>query len=100
MVENSFGILVNRFRIFLTTIDLNTSALEHLVTSACIIHNLLLEETPINFNEFSTPEERHAFDNFTDEEQTNYCTDAVIIRNMFKDYLNGAGAVQWQNNML
>ena len=44
LVENSFGILTNRFRIFLTTIDLNISTVENLVTSACIIHNLMVDE--------------------------------------------------------
>lgn len=100
LVENSFGILVNRFRIFLTTIDLSTSTLENLVTSACIIHNLLIEESPIIVNELSTQDEQHALDNLIDIENSDFCADAVGIRNIFREYLNGAGAVPWQDSML
>lgn len=100
LVENSFGILINRFRIFLTTIDLSTSTLENTVTSACIIHNLLLDERPIDTTELSMPEEQHVLENLVDDEQLDDMTDATGIRNLFKDYFNGAGAIHWQNNML
>lgn len=102
LVENSFGILVSRFRIFHTTIDLNTSTLENLVTSACIIHNLLLDERPItrNDNEFSIPENGDCLDDFIDINLLENDLESIEIRNMFKDYLNGAGAVDWQDNML
>lgn len=106
LVENSFGILVNRFRIFHTTIDLNTSTLENLVTSACIIHNLLIDEKLITTNdgEFSIPEipedQDGLLDDFFDNDQPENYSDATGIRNIFKDSLNGVGAIQWQDDML
>lgn len=102
IVENSFGILSSRFRIFHTTIDLNVSSIENLVTSACIIHNLLLDEKPLteNYNESPVPEIEDCLDDFVDIDQPEHDSEAIEIRNMFKNYVNGAGAVDWQNRML
>lgn len=98
LVENSFGILVNRFRIFLTTIDLSSSNLESMVTSACIIHNLLIDEKPID--EFTIPEHEDSLDNLVENDLPENNADATDIRNIFKYYFNGTGAVDWQDNML
>lgn len=103
LVENSFGISVNRFRIFLTTIDLNISTVENLVTSACIIHNLIVDETKT----FTTDDTEHEISELISEEpdiidNENHPDElnACRIRNLFKDYFNGAGAVHWQSDLL
>lgn len=102
LVENSFGILSSRFRIFHTTIDLNVQTIENLVVSACILHNLLLDEKPItgNYNENSIPDIEDCLDDFVDIDQPESDLEAIEIRNMFKDYVNGAGAIHWQDRML
>ena len=41
VVENAFGILASRFRIFLKPINLNVDTTEALVKAACAIHNWL-----------------------------------------------------------
>lgn len=56
-VENAFGILSQTFRIFLTPIYLDVETCEHLVTDACIIHNLIRDENQSDVEENSlTPE--------------------------------------------
>lgn len=102
LVENVFGILACRFRIFHTTIDLNVSTIENVVTSCCIIHNLLLDENPIseNSNGIEDAENDSDLDEFVDIEYPDNELEAVAIRNIFKDYMNGAGAVPWQDRML
>lgn len=101
LVENDFGIMCARFRIFHTTIDLNVSTIENLVTSCCIIHNLLLDEKPIAENniEFANAEDDD-LDSFVDIDHPDNELEAIAIRNIFKDYVNGAGAVPWQDRML
>lgn len=42
VVENAFGILANRFRVFLTTIALVPEKVEWLVLAACALHNYLI----------------------------------------------------------
>ncbi|XP_033978140.1 protein ALP1-like isoform X2 [Trematomus bernacchii] len=45
VVENAFGILANRFRVFLTTINIqDTAKVEAIVLACCALHNLLLTE--------------------------------------------------------
>lgn len=41
VVENAFGILANRFRIFLTTINLTVTKIDQIVLCCCILHNFL-----------------------------------------------------------
>ena len=43
VVENSFGILANRFRVFLTTIHLSPEKVKDLIMAACCLHNFMNE---------------------------------------------------------
>lgn len=45
VVENAFGILSNRFRVFLTKIALEPAKVVMLVQAACALHNMLREKT-------------------------------------------------------
>lgn len=49
VVENAFGILSNRFRLFLTTIALSPEKVEVLVLAACALHNYLLTKSDTNY---------------------------------------------------
>lgn len=46
IVENAFGILANRFRIFLTKIQLEPDKVQHVVLAACALHNFLRKQCP------------------------------------------------------
>ena len=43
VVENAFGMLANRFRVFLTTIKLSPDKVVDLVLAACCLHNFMVE---------------------------------------------------------
>ena len=43
VVENAFGILANRFRLFLTTIKLSNDKVVSLILAACCLHNFMVE---------------------------------------------------------
>ena len=43
LVENAFGILVNRFRVFLTTLTLGPDKVTDVLLAACCLHNYLVE---------------------------------------------------------
>ncbi|XP_033980511.1 protein ALP1-like [Trematomus bernacchii] len=46
VVENAFGILANRFRVFLTTINIqDTAKVEAIVLAGCALHNFLRTES-------------------------------------------------------
>lgn len=40
-VENAFGILSNRFRIFHTSISVNLETVDKIVMATCVLHNFL-----------------------------------------------------------
>lgn len=44
VVENSFGILANRFRIFLTTINLQPDKVTNLILATCCLHNYMVDK--------------------------------------------------------
>uniref|UniRef100_A0A671KY09 DDE Tnp4 domain-containing protein n=1 Tax=Sinocyclocheilus anshuiensis TaxID=1608454 RepID=A0A671KY09_9TELE len=47
VVENAFGILANRFRVFLTTINIqDTAKVEDIVLACCALHNFLWRQDP------------------------------------------------------
>lgn len=96
LVENAFGILTQRFRIFLTPIQMNTATVENLITSACIIHNLLVDEQPISENSDLPTSQLDSYSDTNDSSDLN----AQAIRDIFRSYFNGVGIVSWQNRIL
>ncbi|KAG8231473.1 hypothetical protein J437_LFUL000190, partial [Ladona fulva] len=46
VVESAFGILCNRFRVLLTTINLNADKVEKIVLACCALHNYLCSKGP------------------------------------------------------
>lgn len=101
IVENTFGILTNRFRIFSTPIHLNIETVESAVTSACIIHNMISDEQ--NWNKISTNVDMVPSDMISIDDYREIETDTLEpkeIRNKFKDYFNNVGAVSWQNDTI
>ncbi|CAB4040889.1 Hypothetical predicted protein, partial [Paramuricea clavata] len=47
--ENAFGILANRFRVFLTTIKLHPDKVVDIILAACCLHNFLVEQNKNNY---------------------------------------------------
>lgn len=43
VVENAFGILASRFRVFLTTIKLSPQRVTYLILASCCLHNFMVE---------------------------------------------------------
>lgn len=113
IVENAFGILANRFRIFHSAINLKIPNVEKVVLACCALHNFLRRKSPSTY----TPDE--TFD--TENHETGMITpglrsefifdienghnrqsskEAKQIRVDFENYFNGEGAVPWQNKMM
>ena len=49
VAENAFGMMASRFRVFLTTINVNPKTVEKIVLASCILHNLLRDYSPDNY---------------------------------------------------
>lgn len=103
MVENAFGILTHRFRIFSTPIHLNVCTLENAVTSACIIHNMLMDEKA--HAEYDDPDNSFGFNeenlvSMDNCEEIEPQQEPIEIRNRFREYFTTVGAVSWQNETI
>lgn len=46
VIENAFGVMTNRFRILLTTINLAPNKVEDITLASCVLHNFLLVKNP------------------------------------------------------
>lgn len=103
--ENAFGIMSSYFRIFFTPIQTNPEKIDKIILASCILHNMMRDE------KIKSPSES-TFDN-TDNialptENLIAISNAIgrptsegaAVREKFKDYFNGEGAVHWQQNMI
>lgn len=112
-VENAFGILCNRFRLFHTAISVNLKAVENIVMSTCVLHNYLRRRSTTVY----APDHnlyRENTDTGTIElglQPTNFISlqqshnqrvnnDAKQVRELYMHYFNNEGAVPWQQRMV
>lgn len=103
--ENAFGIMASYFRIFFTPIHANVETIDDIVLAACILHNMMRSE------KICSPSEA-TFGNMTSVIlPTNNLvpmagtigrpsSHASDIRDAFKNYFNGGGAIDWQEDMV
>ncbi|KAJ8929035.1 hypothetical protein NQ314_018304 [Rhamnusium bicolor] len=100
IVENTFGILANRFRILLNVIPLKSNKAK-VVTQVCVaLHNFLRKESNLQYPEENI-DKRFRFIYGLSRQTGNRPKNEVIqIREEFKEYANGCGSVPWQDNMI
>lgn len=112
-VENAFGILSNRFRIYHTTISINLEAIDKIVMATCVLHNFLRRRQATVY----APENnlyRENMDTGTVTlglQATNLVpmqqsqnrrpnNTAKEVRELFMNYFNNEGALEWQQRMI
>lgn len=118
IVENAFGIMVSRFRIFEKPIALSPEKADLIVKATCVLHNWLRMTSPSYLYRGSVDEEDHENgliidgawrkeirglglpDLTTTNESNNYSKNAARIRNNLADWFMGEGAVPWQMKMI
>ena len=113
VTENTFGILVNRFRVFSVPNNLNENNVSIVVFASLSLHNLLCERSRDAYTLPGFTDEIQMDDNicngtWRDEasseflcplettKQNRYSRNAEEIRRTFKDYFCGPGEVPWQ----
>ena len=95
IVENAFGILAQRFRIFHTKINASTPKITEIIKACCLLHNLVKDDPDI------LPEVSQNEGQFTRmEPDTEAMGDsAQEVRDKLKDYFV-ANPLSWQNSYL
>lgn len=113
-VENAFGILANRFRVFHTSMCLRPDNGEAVVMGACVLHNMLRtrklssvdvldREDPCTHNliEGTWRQDPAMGTPMPSVHGRTNSTVAKNQRNLLKDYLSSPiGSVPWQDNMI
>nr|CAI5837492.1 unnamed protein product [Callosobruchus analis] len=115
IVENAFGILASRFRIYKTQINIEPKSIEAVVMASCALHNFLMS---LSSNSYTSVE---CFDHENIEDGTimpglsahdssmeplyrrnsgNNSTSAKNVREQFVHYFNNEGTVPWQDNFI
>lgn len=114
VVENAFGIMASRFRIFYTHINLEPKSIDKVVKASCALHNCLIEHSKNSYaphecfyrensENRTKSSERYNIQNSTMENlerrnSGNTLNTAKIVRENFMNYFNQEGAVPWQDN--
>ncbi|KAK5639766.1 hypothetical protein RI129_010577 [Pyrocoelia pectoralis] len=103
VVENAFGILANRFRILLNTINLKPDKVETITLTCLALHNLLITKNISNYGIYNDNDidRRYILRYGLSQQIGNRSTkDSLNNRLEFMEYVNGVGAVAWQNSLL
>lgn len=113
VVENTFGILASRFCIFHTSINLKMDNVDTVVLTCCALHIFLRRRSP----QIYTPYESMDRENISEGTVELGCdpelvhdlqrgtrgqmlSNAIVVRDQFKDYFNNEGAVTWQDTFI
>ena len=117
-VENVFGVLANRFRVFRQSIPLEPSKVVTITKAACVLHNYLrtgsltrYTYTPPNLVDQEDTEtgqiihgawrqEPECLNPIAASSDRNPSLQAKQVREEFCSYFNTSGAVSWQDNAI
>lgn len=116
LVENAFGILSSRFRIYHTQINIEPDKIENIVMATIALHNFLMENVPYsyaptrcfyheNINNGTVVNrgydtERSTMEDLQRRNQGNVLNNAKIIRQEYQNYFVNEGKVPWQDNFI
>lgn len=115
IVENAFGILTSRFKIFQKNIKFAPNKARKIVMACCHLHNYLskiniryyIQHGDVDYENTTTGTIepglwREGTQQLPDlqRQRGNSAVEAKKIRDDFCEYFNTAGAVSWQNNCL
>ncbi|XP_001946487.2 protein ALP1-like [Acyrthosiphon pisum] len=100
VVENAFGILSNRWRVFRTNIQVQPKSVDNIVLAACCLHNMLCQSHDFQLDETNNYESTEVLENM-EPLRGNSTQRSFEIREKYKDFfLSSVGAVPWQYEMI
>jgi len=104
VIENAFGILASRWRIYRKPIIASTKNATLMIQATICLHNWLQlqDKDDINSNvslmDIDSMEDGRAFKNISNCGSNMSAKECVKIRDKFCYYFNNDGAVPWQND--
>lgn len=115
VVENAFGILSTRWRVFKRPFECKIDLVDKIVKATCVLHNYCIDNTigyfniqnhrsvridsehqllslPDNLNNVTRP--------MSDTQSASFANDCFFVREEFCNYFNTVGAVPWQSTRI
>lgn len=97
VVENAFGILCQKFRLYYRKICLSPEHIDNVILATCVLHNFLRDDRVLLENENTGEIKLQDLPRIGG----NFGNDGIQIRDKFKDYFNSPqGSLAWQNDMV
>ena len=114
VVENAFGILASRFRIFLSPINLSPETTTKVVMASCALHNYLRTSSSARYTPPGTTDVDTLHGSITEgnwrsvnnlpsisqQGANTYSKDAKQVRDNYCTYFNSVGKVSWQDQYI
>lgn len=109
VVENTFGILAARWRIYHRRIQMHSKILDYVIKATCVLHNFLQQNTTgiPGMDAVSSDESENPGSGMFQElrnqgrRHNNATIEAFSVREKFKEYfLSPTGQVEWQRNVV
>lgn len=101
IVENCFGILAARWRVYHTKIAVRAEWVNDIVKATCVLHNLIQRDTtPAQITELNQGSERMAVEGLRDIPRigNRAGVEAIQCREIFKEYFCNVAPVEWQES--
>lgn len=102
-IECAFGILTAKWRLLGKCIETEVDKAERIVKAICLLHNIIIDREGVDFFKSTKLQDADSLSE-SSLQQIRSCrtfnrssNQANIIRDTFKSYFNGIGAVPWQN---
>lgn len=106
IIENTFGILVSTFRVYMQPINLKVENIDKVVMATCVLHNFLRRKRGENYfpsSQFATEDEssdalrnKESLISLQKGHNRNSSESAKAVRELFKNYFCNEGALPWQ----
>lgn len=102
VIENTFGILGSKWRIYRSAINASLELTEKIIKATVCLHNWLRNHQGHNYVESNFVDKDVAGKNFRSLTPANHNASNVAkeTRKQFCDYFVGTGAVEWQNSKI
>ncbi|KAB0790274.1 hypothetical protein PPYR_15388 [Photinus pyralis] len=101
MIESTFGILANRFRVLLNPINLSPEKVEVITLCCVVLHNLLVTENRVAYCDIlADAQNMDTLLHIAGHHGNRNSSNARSIRDELKDFFNTTGAREWQHEQV
>ena len=105
VVENAFGILAARWRIFHSPIDSNIETVKSIIKACCCLHNFIITENQVDPDLLPSQSKKEVpsvwGQRFQRQGSNNYTNLALQVRNKYKEYFcSSEGLLFYENSYL